>query len=322
MREALDLQDVPRGRAELCLALGRGLFSMGDAAAAREVFPSGLGELGDDEDDLSLELRARHAYLSPQDAQANADAGAQLSALVQDVAPGRTRTERFLLAHLAYRSALSGERRCDEVAGLALRALSDGALLEDSGADLAPFAGACNSLIIACEPDAAIAELDRAIDLSRRRGWPVGFSWFSVSRGYAYLRKGNVLEAIADLEGAEADKHEYTLGIQVLRAILARRPMERGELARAAELLAVPGDIEQWVKSHNLPTSRTWLCLAKGNSGAGERREALDILLDCDQRVKDMNWQNPAATASLALRCGAACGAARRARPCRAADRR
>ena len=294
MREALDLQDEPRGRAELCLALGRGLFSMGDADAARDVFRRGLGELGDDEDDLSLELGAWSVTLSPQDAQANAHAGAQLSALVQDVAPGRTRTERFLLAHLAYRSALSGERRCDAVAGLALRALADGALLEDSGADLVPFIGACNSLIIAGEPDAAIAELDRAIDLSRRQGSPVGFSWFSVSRGYAYLRKGNVLEAIADLEGAEADKHEYTLGIQVLKTILARCLMERGEVARAAEMLAVPGEIEQWIAQAGYIAYL--VVLSQATAAQGKSRQALDMLLDCDHRVKNMNAQNPAAT--------------------------
>ena len=294
MREALDLQDEPRGRAELCLALGRGLFSMGDAAAAREVFRRGLGELGDDEDDLSLELRAWYVTLSPQDAQARADAGAQLSALVHGVAPGQTRTERFLLAHLAYRSAASGELRCDAVAGLALRALADGALLQESGADLVPFTGACNSLIIAGEQDAAIAELDRAIDLSRRRGSPVGFGWFSVSRGYAYLRKGNVLEAIADLEGAEADKHEYTLGIQVLNTLLARCLMERGEVARAAEVLAVPGEIGQWVAQ---PGYIGYLVmLGTVTAAQGKTREALDMLLGCEQRVKEMNAQNPAAT--------------------------
>ena len=232
--------------------------------------------------------------LSPQDAQAHADAGAQLSALVHDVAPGQTRTERFLLAHLAYRSAASGELRCDAVAGLALRALADGALLEESGADLVPFTGACNSLIIAGEQDAAIAELDRAIDLSRRRGSPVGLGWFSVSRGYAYIRKGNVLEAIADLEGAEADKHEYTLGIQVLNTLLARCLMERGEVARAAEMLAVPGEIEQWVAQ---PGYIGYLVVLGAVTAAqGKTREALDMLLGCEQRVKEMNAQNPAAT--------------------------
>ena len=154
--------------------------------------------------------------------------------------------------------------------------------------------GACNALIIAGEPDAAIAELDRAIDLSRRRGSPVGFGWFSVSRGTAYFRKGNVLEAIADLDGAEADKHEYALGIHVLRPMLARCLLERGEVARAAELLAVPGEIEQWVAQ---PAYIVYLVvLGRVTAAQGKSREALDMLLDCEHRAREMNAQNPAAT--------------------------
>jgi hypothetical protein len=44
--------------------------------------------------------------------------------------PGRS--ERFLVAHLAFRSALSGERSHEEVAGLAVRALADGALFAET----------------------------------------------------------------------------------------------------------------------------------------------------------------------------------------------
>ena len=57
MREALDLSIDPRPRAEICLALGRALFAAGDWPGAREAFHSGVSELQNEDDDLSLLLR-------------------------------------------------------------------------------------------------------------------------------------------------------------------------------------------------------------------------------------------------------------------------
>ncbi len=61
MGEALGLQDDPRARAEICLAMGRAQFTRGQFDTARDSFARGLQDLPDDADDLLLELRAWYA---------------------------------------------------------------------------------------------------------------------------------------------------------------------------------------------------------------------------------------------------------------------
>ncbi|MGO9959845.1 MAG: tetratricopeptide repeat protein [Solirubrobacteraceae bacterium] len=58
LREAFTLQDDPRTRAEICLAMGQALFSRGEFEAARDAFRRGFEQVPDDTDDLLLELRA------------------------------------------------------------------------------------------------------------------------------------------------------------------------------------------------------------------------------------------------------------------------
>ena len=211
MREALELSTDPRRRAEICLALGRGLWSAGDYAAAREALGHGLAELPDETDDLALELRAWYVTFGPQrdwlafrrdHRGLPAVVATRLRALVADEAPGRTRIERLLLVQLAYGSALSGVQPHYEVARLARRALADGALLDDSATDTGPYGAACHALLFAGEPDAAIAELDRAIELSQRQGSRVAFGQLSLLRGRARYTRGALLDALADSESA------------------------------------------------------------------------------------------------------------------------
>ena len=291
--EALELLDEPRRRAEVSFSLGRGLFSMGDAPAAAEALRRGLAELPETGDDLSLRLRAWYVIAAPEDVEAHRAATEWLQAFLQDTTAGRTRTERLLLAQHAYQSALSGRPDCNEVARLARRALSNGALLRDGGADLASYLGTCYSLIIAGELRAAIAELDRAIDLSRRWGSAVGFGWFSAARGAAHLRQGKLLEAIADFNAARAVYlDEYALGLRGVPGLLAICLIERGELAEAAEVLASVADLEQWIAQ---PAYIAYLCaVGRLKAAQGNTTEALDALLECKHRVEAMSAPNPA----------------------------
>jgi hypothetical protein len=192
IREALELHADPRRRAEICLMLGRALFYTGADVAACEALRQGLAELPDGDDDVSLELRGWYIAVAREDPKLSPDRRrrlrARMRALVDDDALGGTRIERALLAASAQQSALSGERSRDHVAGLARRALAEGALLADG--DIGPYASACQALWVAGELDSAIAQLDRAIESSQRRGWQLAFGWFSMFRGMARYRRG------------------------------------------------------------------------------------------------------------------------------------
>ena len=139
--------------------------------------------MADHDDDLSFELSAwsvtdtRHVLERP------AAFEARMTSLVAHDLPGRTRTERFLLAHLAMQASRSGARSASVVADLARRALAHGALLRESGTDVGPYSAACLALVAAGKPAEAVAELDRAIQASQRSGSAVAYAWFSFLRG-------------------------------------------------------------------------------------------------------------------------------------------
>lgn len=295
IRQALEMQTDPRRRAEVWLVLGRAFFSTGEDAAAREALRQGLAELPDGGDDLLLELRGWYIAVAREDPGLSpvgrSRLRARVRALLNDDAPGRTRTERALLAVLAQQSALSGKRSRGQVAALARHALADGALSEDG--DMGPYGSACQALWVAGELDLAIAELDRAIESSQRRGWQVAFGWFSVFRGMARYLCGDLVAAIADLESA-SNLHtaEYARGRPVTRAFFGLCLLERDDIPRAADALTLAGDEEL---SQSQPLISYLYALARLHTAQGKPREALNTLLDCRQRVRRMHEPNPAA---------------------------
>lgn len=314
MREARDLHDDPCRRAEISLALGRALFSTGEHTQAQESFRQGLAELPDGEDDLFLELRGWYTADSQSDPQLTAATQARLQSLADDASPGRTRVERLTLAHLAYRSARSGDRPAGEVVRLARRALADGALLPESGSDMGPFSAACHALSAAGETDMAVSELDRAVALSQRRGARDAFAWLSHLRGITLYTRGDLIPAMADLETAiKAYTDWYSHVLPDTRAFLALCLMERDDLPGAAATLGLPGDNEL-ATAQQRPSTCSYLCaLGRLRAARGDLREGLDALLACEQWIIETNAPNPAA--NVAWRADAALLAARLGAP-------
>jgi DNA-binding CsgD family transcriptional regulator len=299
MRQALELSADPRLRAEICRALGRALFSAGDWPGAADAFRRGLGELPGGDDDLSLELRGWYITISGQSGAAPGGDGAaaavaeRLSVLADDDAPARTRMERLQLVYLVAESVRSGGRPHREVARLARRAVADGALLEDSAKDPGPYVAACYGLLYAGEPDAAITHLTHAIELSQRLGSPVAFGVFSGACGAAHYLRGELLEALADLESASSTYGEgYEVGLPDTLAFLALCLIERGDLAGAAYALELPGDQERYRAQVSF---RSYLyALGRLRAARGQLREALDTLLECGDAALAWNYPNPA----------------------------
>ncbi|MGA2011941.1 MAG: AAA family ATPase [Solirubrobacteraceae bacterium] len=310
MREALAVRTDARQRAEVALMLGQALFSTGKVEEAQESFAQGMAEIADTEDDLFLELRAWYTADTRHEPELSEQAQQRLQALLDGSSPGRTRAERLLLAHMAYRAARSGERTADSVARLARRALADGALLAESGRDIGPYSAVCHALAAAGSPDAALDELDRAVELSQRHGSLVAFGWFSHLRGITQYQCGHLIDAIGDLEASmTAYLDGYGHALPDTRAFLALCLIERDDLDAAVQALALadPDGLEPEAAQ---PRSASYqYALGRLRAAHGRLEEALTAVMDCEPWVRATNADNPAA--NIAWRAEAAQLAAR-----------
>ncbi|MGO9975574.1 MAG: helix-turn-helix transcriptional regulator [Solirubrobacteraceae bacterium] len=114
-------------------------------------------------------------------------------------------------------------------------------------------------------------------------------------RGVARYMRGELFDAIADLESAsDAYNDAYALGLPLTRAFLALCVLERGDLAGAAQHLALPGGQEPWA-SQNASFGNYLFALGHLQGVTGEPRVGLDTLLECGRRLKALNSTNPAA---------------------------
>jgi DNA-binding CsgD family transcriptional regulator len=313
LREALELDIDPRQQARILLTLGRALFSTGEYLRAREALRRGLAQLPQGDHELSLELSGWSIALARDDSGPPAITQSRLRSLLDGEGPGRTRNERLLLVHLAYEAVRSGARSGQQVAGLARRALADGALLQDSAPDvMGPYSGACYALLFAGEIDAAIGELGPAIALSQRHGSRIAFGRLSRLRGIAHYLRGDLVEAMADLESARTTHSDgYEHGLPETLAFLALCLLERDDAGGGAALLEPAGELERWRAQ---PSFASYLfALGRLRATRGGLEEGLESLLECEQVVRDTNTPNPAVNlpwrseaALLAARLGAA----------------
>lgn len=294
LREALELETDPRRQARILVTLGRALFSTGEYIQAREALRRGLAQLPSGDDDLSLELSGWSIALAREDPGLPVVTQRRLDSLLEGEAPGRTRSERLLLVHLAYEAVRTGTRPSDQVARLARRALADGTLLNDSATDImGPYGGACYALLFAGEIDAAIGELGPAIELSQRQGSRVAFGRLSRLRGIAHYLRGDLVEAQADLDSARTTHSDgYEHGLPETMAFLALCLLDSGDPAGAAGLLELPGDRERWRGQPSFPSYL--FALGRIHASHGALQEGLEILLECEQLVRDTNSPNPA----------------------------
>ncbi|MBV9001636.1 MAG: AAA family ATPase [Solirubrobacterales bacterium] len=292
-QQALELATDAGQRAKILLTLGRALFSTGEYVRAREALRRGLAQLPTG-DEASLELSGWSIALAREKPRLPAVTQQRLHALLEGEAPGRTRQERLILVQIAYESVRSGERPSDEVARLARRALADGALLEDSAADImGPYGGACYALLYAGEIDAAIGELGRAIELSQARGSRVAFGRVARLRGIAHYLRGDLLAALADLDSARSTHSDgYEHGLPETMAYLALCALERDDPTGAAALLELPGELDRWRAQPSLVSYL--FAAARVHVAQGALEEGLGELLECEQVIQETGSPNPA----------------------------
>jgi DNA-binding CsgD family transcriptional regulator len=294
LREASELIDDRRERAQTALHTGRTLFAFGRQADAAAAFDRGLLEIGDTDDALAGRLHASSATLS----RLINPAAALVGEPVAPPARGDTPADRALLALSAMEAAMRGDPR-QEVHELAARALGRGALLEDETADGIAYYLASLALVLAEDLQGAEIALTAAVEDARTRGSVLGFATASFVRSTAIVRRGRLGDAAADARHAiAAERQGWRLAVPAARAVLADCLLETGDLdAAERELAAAAGGVSDVAAdSGSDDAARIGLFNSRGNLRL-RRAEAERALADfraCGDQLARIGARNPA----------------------------
>ncbi len=307
---AADLVTDPERQAELALLRGRALHSQGRHDEAAGAFDAGLRELAKSGDPIDQELHDElqsgflaTGWLVPwlQSESIERSAGQRRRAL----AGPRTHGQRLLLAQAAVHAAFDGEPAA-AVIELAERAWEDGRLLEHETSEGVGWNLVSTALSLAGELEQATAVADSALEDARRRGSPLAFASASFVRGIPHLWRGQVTNALADLELARnARRFGWRQFTRFAAAHYCLCLIETGELERAEAVLTedapleTPRDFEDAVRLLALAELR----LAQGQSSA-----ALDLAIGAGETAEHTvrflgfcPWRTCAARAALVL---------------------
>jgi DNA-binding CsgD family transcriptional regulator/tetratricopeptide (TPR) repeat protein len=301
----------PRRRAELALELGRALDAQGHHERAAQAFDQGVRELPDEPlqpNEHELQDQLQIGFMSS--ATLVPDLQAEVVKRATDLsrrAPKlpRSQGQRLLLAQAARQAAFAG-RPAAVVIDFADRAWDNGGLLEEAASQWVGWRIAAGAFLLAGELERAVEVADAAITDARRRGWPLGFATASLIRGLPRLWRGEVDEALADLEAArDARRYGWSQFTRTATAHYVLCLIQRDELDKAEEALREEQDIraDRDLEAAMCLYSRAELRLAQGRP-----RDALQDALDSghivERTVKFFGycpWRTTAALAALAL---------------------
>lgn len=305
LRDAIALLDQPQARARALAQLGEALYAAGDNDGAAKAFDEGLSLLDGADPLLEEELAAGYISAARLEYREHPDAATRFRDLLSVSDEARTPAQRALLAQRGAEHAMLGDVPHERVRELILRAL-DGGLLNDVTADGTAYVAAVAGLHFADWLEEADQWAAAGLDDARTRGSVVGFAAMSTLRGTARYLRGDVVGALADLEGGlerlpiMAVVRPFAHGYQALALL------DRGEPERAAEQLDHAPD-------EQLTTTFTynWMLFARGRLALhlGDPEAALAVLLECGRRLEAipasspcvLPWRSEAAIAALKL---------------------
>ncbi|WP_109510081.1 helix-turn-helix transcriptional regulator [Nocardioides speluncae] len=229
--------------------------------------------------------------------------------------PGTSPDERTLLALSAQRGRYEADPH-DEVARLAARALSEGALFDDASGSIEGMVGwvvAVMSLVAADGVAMAGAEIRRARERVQRHGSPVEFAMVANTAQYLAWRLGDVAGAEVESDSALAavEPEDNSSHVVALRATAAHfgahAALERGEVALARRYL---DDFDRRCGQASAVIPAMWLLEAKGRTALAEqdptaaRAAAQQLRKATEQAGLDpasVPWRWSAALAALRL---------------------
>jgi DNA-binding CsgD family transcriptional regulator len=281
--QALDLIDEPEERAETLYALGQTLYRFGRFAEASVAFSRGaeLFAHGDEQ----VRLRFLAAALSA-DTHLAPEQGEPIT--ITGDGPGT----RAILAIEALRLSLTLPP-VHGPAALAIRALGDGALLAEQGAQGA----STNFAILALLHCGRIVEANDAADCAvrdaRERGAQLSHAEACVIRALVLHTRGRISEAAADAQSALESLHPAGHShAQTALGLLIHCMIERGELDEAVRYL----EILDAFPATPTPAINAYVALARGrfhlhNNNIQSAQDALD---HAEEQCRDFSTDNPA----------------------------
>ncbi len=290
LREAESLAEDGDSRAEAALALCTAQMQTGALGDAIETCDRALASL-----DSGREMRL---FLEAQRANARWVAGTMTAAELErlrslDAEVGRTPAERAVLTILAAGAAGTASRSAANVKEVAERALGDGALLADLGAEHPSYTSAVAALTLSGHLAVANAEWSKGVADSRRRGSLVGYASALFSRSYSRYLAGDLAGAEADaVEGLELLPESGLISRPFPTATLALVAIERAEVGpeaeRDLELLLADGATPQVATFSYASLASARLALARDDAEL-----ALTRYLDTGRRAKMTGWVGP-----------------------------
>lgn len=311
LEEARDASIDPVQRADVMLELGRAQMGRGAFAAAADAFSGGAQALagsGDDHTNLVLELESGYvasALWSPDGGVAVMD---RVASLIESGREPRVPGERALLASLGGGEMLRNGDRARAVE-LAWRAWGDGRYLDELGPDDPSLSAITGTLALADAFDRAEEVAAATIVRAREIGSLTAFASFSYVRGTIRHLRGDLADAISDLEAArEAEASGWEQYVTAARWQLVLVALARGDEERARSAARLLPEQETALRSRStfagLLVGRGALALHDGDAPAalalfeesGQMQEAMGL-----RNESMFGWRTYAAEACMRL---------------------
>ena len=264
LREALDLADDPRARADVAVELAHAIAMGRSVDEGCTLLEHEREDLAEADRELALKLEAEFAGVAWLNV-ANAPPATRIERYAR--LSGRTPVERKLLASVAHLWALTG-RSAAECGPLARRALADGGILGEQGLGVAHWGAAFLVLSEAEDAEATDDALAAALAEARRHVAPFEFCQVSdFASRWAWLR--------GDLSSAEAS---ITVALDVGRehGFRTRRAyrelpivLERQGVTKAEEFVNesdLQGDLPDGLPFQGFRLARGVLRIAQGRT--------------------------------------------------------
>ncbi|MGH8904078.1 MAG: hypothetical protein ACRDYA_20960 [Egibacteraceae bacterium] len=289
----------PERNAIIAAMLGIALHMAGRSDEAARIWLQTTQTLGEEHADLHRQLDAgitsmAQVVVDPILHQLIAERLVELRDAAVDIGLG----SKTLDLAIALYDTFAGQPS-DAVVARARRGLADGSLIELAH----PFSAyGCFSLI-AADREEVIPLLEAWVAAAHRRGSLLAYAPAKTYRGLAWLYRGFLTEAEANLRDAMwvVPMAGHNIGQPIVAAHLADTLMEQGRLDEAAAVLDWAGI------SQPLPCVGYWYWFLESRARLlmlqGRIKEGLETMLACGQRFTAHGGQNPAV---IAWRSGAA----------------